>query len=451
MHQRIGQLGHFRLEHFRAQNGKHFAQQLQVHRTHRMDLRATLVKLGLLLRNARTHVADHRGIFSLQPFELHGLFGEVTLANVDDPPGFRTQIGDALCHGRTENFLPAAQHPLTQHVFELAQAALLQQGCVTGDLGDQALLGRNRNHPLGRDAQNFRGAALLALDLRLDLPGGTQLVPQGIDLVEHHQAVVVTTGFIDQMFPPDGQVGLGNAGIGPQDKHHGLGLRNQADGEFGFGTNGIEAGRVQNHQPLLEQGMGNVDQCMAPLGHFDHALCVHQRVVFGRLAVPEAQRPGVVLGDQARLCHFFQCQCQLLGIVDVEVDARPLLGRHAPLHQCLRLQPGFNGQQAKAGRHIRVVAHFGGAHGGAACAGGHDATPVTRKEDGVDHLGLAAGKFRNKCHHHLVGTYLGLQTPQAFFHCGIEQVMVLQPFSQQLQAQRKFTSPHTMLVKLIVE
>jgi len=29
--------------------------------------------------------------------------------------------------------------------------------------------------------------------------------------------------------------------------------------------------------------------------------------------------------------------------------------------------------------------------------------------------------------------------------------MVLQPFGQQLQAQRKFTSPHTMLVKLIVE
>ena len=197
--------------------------------------------------------------------------------------------------------------------------------------------------------------------------------------------------------------------------------------------------------------MGNIDERMAPARHFDHALRIHHGVVFRGLGIPEAEGAGLFLCHPNGFGDFLQGLGQLLGIVHIEIDAGPLLGRHAPFHQRLGLQAGLDREQAQAGGHLSVIAHLGGAHGGAACAGRHDAPAVARKKQGVDHLGLAARELGHKGHHHLVRAQLGLQAQQALFDAGIQQLVVFQPFGQQLQAQRKLTPPCAVLVKLIVE
>jgi hypothetical protein len=176
-----------------------------------------------------------------------------------------------------------------------------------------------------------------------------------------------------------------------------------------------------------------------------------QRVVFGRVLVPEAQGLGLVLGDAADLGDLLEGLASCAGIVDVEVDAVPLLGHHAPFHQRLRLQARFDGEQAQAGRDFGVVAQLGGAHRGAPGAGRHDAALVAGEEDRVDQLRLAARELGDEGHHDLVGAHLAFEPAQPLLDGAIEQVVVLQPFGQQLQAQGELAPPGAVLVELLVE
>ena len=82
----------------------------------------------------------------------------------------------------------AQQHAVAQRVFQQAQATAAQQFGVAIDLGHQALLRRYGQHLLRPHAQGFSDPDLLAIDLILDLLRRAELVPQGVDLVEHHQA-----------------------------------------------------------------------------------------------------------------------------------------------------------------------------------------------------------------------------------------------------------------------
>ena len=167
--------------------------------------------------------------------------------------------------------------------------------------------------------------------------------------------------------------------------------------------------------------------------------------------MPEAQGLGFVLADVPDLGDLLEGLGELRRVVDIEVHAGPLLGGHAPFHQRLRLQAGFDGQQAQAGRDVRVVAQFGRAHGGAAGAGGHDAALVAREEDGVDQFRLAARELGDEGDHDLVRAHLGFEAAQPLFDRGIEQVMVFEPLGQELQAQREFAPPRAVLVELFVE
>jgi hypothetical protein len=62
-------------------------------------------------------------------------------------------------------------------------------------------------------------------------------------------------------------------------------------------TNGIEARGIEDHQAVLQQGMGQVDERMAPLRNFHHAVGVLWRIFLGQLIVPEAQRARLVHAD----------------------------------------------------------------------------------------------------------------------------------------------------------
>ena len=121
-----------------------------------------------------------------------------------------------------------------------------------------------------------------------------------------------------------------------------MGLRDQTHCQLRLGTDGIKTGRIQNHQSLLEQGMGNVDQRVTPPWHFDKSIRSDQGVVRCVLVVPETQRSGLVLSDVSNFGHFLQRLCELRGVIDVQIDTGPLFWNRSPLHKRLSLQPGFN-------------------------------------------------------------------------------------------------------------
>ena len=190
---------------------------------------------------------------------------------------------------------------------------------------------------------------------------------------------------------------------------------------------------------------------MAPTRHFNHAFAIGQRIVRWRFIVPEAQSPGLLLGDPQCFRHLFHGPSQLVRIVDVQVNPRPFFGHHSPFHQRLRLQPGLDREQSQTRCKVRFVTQLGRAHRGATRTGGHDAPTIAGKEHRVDQFRLATGKFRDKGHHDLVGPNLPLQTLETVLQRGVKKVVVLHPVAQQLQAQAELAAPRAVLVELLIE
>ena len=287
--------------------------------------------------------------------------------------------------------------------------------------------------------------------MRLYLLWCAECIPKRVDFVEHHHPGFDAIALGDQVFAPDGQVGFGDARVCRQNKYDGMRLGNQADGQLGLCANGVEPRRVENDQALLEQRVGNVDQRVAPFRHFNQSVRADLRVIFGMVVVPKTQQTRIVNTHVTHLGNFLHGVCKLFRVIDVQINAGPFLGHHAPFHQRLAFQAGLDWQQPQARWNACVVAQLSRAHRGAPCARGHDAATITGEKDRVDQLRLAARKFRHKRDHHLVRAHLRLQAMQPLFHGRVEQVVILHPPGEQLEPQRELASPQAVLVKLIVE
>ena len=449
--QRLRQLREFRLEGLGAQLLEHVPQELEVDGAHGLDLGGAQVELALLLLDAVAHRLDHRGVLAPQAAQLGHLVVEVAVPDVDGARGFAAQAGHAVGHGRPQDRLPPAHDALGQGFLQHGQPAGFEQQVIGRDLGHQPLLCRHGDHPVQRNAQHLRGGAALALHLGLHLLCGVQGVPQGIDLVQHHQAAVHAVGRNGQVLPPDGQVGARHAGVRAQDEHHRVRLGNQVDRELGLCPHGVQPGRIQDDQALLEQGVGNVDDRVAPHGHLHQALRIRHWILVGQVVMPEPQRAGVLHADLAHFRDFFQGFGDLVRITDVQGDFLPAVGLDAPLRQALRLQPGFDGQQPKARGNAGLVSQLGGAHGGAPGTRGHDPAPIVGEEDGVDQLRFAAGELGDERHHDLVAADLLLEPVQALLHGGVHEVVRGHPVGQPLELLGELPPPDAVLVELLVE
>ena len=444
-------VGHLGLDGRTAQGLEHVLEQLDVHRPHRVDLLGAGIELALLLLDTPAHVGDHRSILPAQAAQLQHLVVEVTAADVQHPARLGAQAGNAGRHRRAQYLLALAQHTTGQHRLQLGQGAGAQQGVVMGDLGNQALLSRHRQHLVLCNAQHGSRRGALALDLRLHFAAHAQGIPQGVDLVEHHQPGGVVFRLGGQMLPPDGQVRAGHAGVCAQDKDNAMRLGQQTHRQFRLCTHGIQARGIQDHQPLAEQRVGDIDQRMPPGGDLHHSLRIGQGIVLGQLVMPEAQRTRFVQRDPARLRHLAQRGGQLLGVIHIQRDLGPLFRHQTPFGQGPGLQTCLDGQQPQAGRHASVITQLRGTHGGAPRAGRHDAPAVARKEDGVDQLGLAARELGHKSHHHLVGSHLRLQPLEPLLDGIVHQLVVAHPLRQLLEAQGKFPAPCAMQIQLAIE
>ena len=146
------------------------------------------------------------------------------------------------------------------------------------------------------------------------------------------------------MLSPDGKVRTRDTRVGPQDEDHGMRLRNQVDGQFRLGTYGIEARGIQDHQPLLEQGMRHIDQGVAPHGNLHQALCILCWILIRQFIMPKAHGPRIIDADTAYLRNFFERFCNLPGIMDIQGGFYPAIRFEPPFRQTMHLQAGFNRQ-----------------------------------------------------------------------------------------------------------
>src|SRR5206468_1319831 len=88
---------------------------------------------------------------------------------------------------------------------------------------------------------------------------------------------------------------------------------------------------------------------------------------------------------------------------------------------------------------------------GAPRARGHDATAVACKEDRVDQFGFAARELGNERDHDLAGSQLCLGVPQPLCNALIQQLVLVQPAGEPLEAVREIASPSAMLVELLIK
>ena len=357
-----------------------------MHRLDRADFSAPQLEILLLARDALAHLLQNSVALAPQALEFGVLLGQTTLARLKHAPHFGAQRANVLRNRAVQRRSVPTDHALGQSGFQGQQTASLKQVRIATDFGDQTLLCGHGQNVLRINTQSLCGAKLLHFDLGLYLLRAAEFVPQSVDFVEHHQLGAALVGVGPDVFLPNGKVRAGHASVGADDEHDRVGLVDEADGEFGLCTDGIEPGRVQNDQALFQKRVRKIDQRVAPFGHLHQALGVGGRVVLGRLAVPKAQGLRFLLRDLQGLGHPLKGVGELLGVVDVQIKGGPGLGRLAPVAQCLRLQAGLDGQEAQAGGQVWLVANFRGAHGGAPGTGGHDAPPVVGKEDGVDHF-----------------------------------------------------------------
>ena len=100
----------------------------------------------------------------------------------------------------------------------------------------------------------------LGIDFRLAF----EFVPQAIDLVHDDEPGAACTMNRGYVLTPDFNVGPGDAGVGRQQKEHGMRVGQHGERQFGLGADGVEPGRVEYDQALLEQRVGEVDEGMTP-------------------------------------------------------------------------------------------------------------------------------------------------------------------------------------------
>jgi len=310
---------------------------------------------------------------------------------------------------------------------QFSQTAALQQFAVAVDLRNQSLLRRHGEDLVLRQIERPGTGIDLPADLGADLLRRLEFVPQGVDLVENYDATLAAAASRRDVLAPDRQVGLGDAGIGSQDEQHRMRVRQQRQGQFGFGTDGIEAGRVENHQPLLKQRMREIDHRVPPAGNLDTTVLTASQ----QLGVAFGKRETEVLGNcrrypddvadvPQRLLHGF-------GGGGVDRHDPPLVGKSLVLTDAGLPFPGLDRQQFDRRRLAPVEQQLGRTHRRPAGGRRQNTVAVAGKEDGVDQFRFAARELGDECHLQTVLAQLVEQAGDATVRLRIVQLVVEQP------------------------
>ena len=272
----------------------------------------------------------------------------------------------------------------------------------------------------------------LTIDLAVDLVLVAQFVPQPVDLVQHHQPALVRAVLgRANVVVPDLDVRFGHAGVGGQDEQHGMRRGQHAEGQFRLGAEGVQARRVQDHQPLIKQRVRQVDDGMTPFRNVDQTI----------VARPQADL-GLVLGDVKahRLRRFARDGARFDDVLerfdhrgrrfDVERLDLPFFRQGLVFGDGGAVLACLDRQQLQARFRIPVVQQLGWAHGGAPGAGRQDALAEIGEEDGVDQLGLAARELGDEGDVELVVAQGSHDVIEALFGLRVAEVLSVQPTAQ---------------------
>ena len=334
--------------------------------------------------------------------------------------------------------------PAGQCLLERRQAALPEERVVAIDLGQQPFLRRHGKDLGGRDVEHRCRRGDLPVDLGIDGRLRLELVPQAVDLVQDHDpSGLLSRAVAGEIALPHVEIGLRHAGVGSEDEHDDLRAGQEAQRELGFRSDGVEPRRVEDHETLLQQRMGEVDDRVAPARHFDAILVAARHAVGGArpLFVLQSERPRKRDRHALDFRDPGESLAHLARVRQIERKRRPFVGVAPELVDRRVLEARLDRQQADGRRARRVVEKLGGAHRGAACRRGQQARPEVGEEDRVDELGFAAGELGDERHHepvlmqaleHLLDFEIDLR---------IGEVLLAQPLVQRGNAERQPLAP----------
>ena len=229
----------------------------------------------------------------------------------------------------------------------------------------------------------------------LDLPGDTfghgglvvQFVPENIYLVEGYEVRIALHCI--HMVGPDLEIRLGDTGVGCQHEKDGLCIGQRVQRQLGFHAQGVQSGRVQHHQSLLEQRMRKIDDGVAPYRYFDHL--IGRRFLSLRPGIIQTQFLRFADADLFRFGNFGQSLAHFLGGTQLQnMLCRPVHRRALVLGNGERGLARLDGQQLDAGPVFLVPPQFGRAHGRVTGRGGQETLLVIGKENRVQQFRLAA-------------------------------------------------------------
>ncbi|MCY1351268.1 hypothetical protein D9M69_375300 [compost metagenome] len=304
-------------------------------------------------------------------------------------------------HALLEQAFLLRDDALAEQVFQVLQLAALQQRGVVAHLGQQRLLGRQRQHFLRRQAELPGGGALHLGDGVLHEGIAGQVVPQHVDLVEHgEQAGLGVLVELADVVAPDFHVAGGHPGVGGEQEDDRLGVGQHRQGQLRLAAEGVEAGGVEDAQALAQQRMVEVDQRVAPGRH------QHQAGLAGAFQGVRVEAELDRLFDRHRLGlrHLGEGLDHVGRVAEVQGDVHPVPGNALELRDAGLGQARLDRQQADVGAfRARVEEQFGGAHGGAPGLRGQHALAVGGEEQAVDQLGLAARELADEGQGDVVG------------------------------------------------
>ena len=93
--------------------------------------------------------------------------------------------------------------------------------------------------------------------------------------------------------------------------------------------------------------MWNIDQRMAPHGHFNQTVNIWNWVLVRQIVMPETQSTGILNGNPPNFRYLFQGFRNLVRVVHVQCDLHPTLRLQTPICQTLHFEARFNGEAAE--------------------------------------------------------------------------------------------------------
>ena len=244
-------------------------------------------------------------------------------------------------HALFEQLLLLRDDALAEQCFQSGQLTAGEQGRVFTHLGEQCLLGRQRQYGVAVDAQMAGCLNTHALDGAGGECIAGEVVPEYVDLVhDGEQATfrLVVEGL--HMLLPDVEIAGGDAGVGRQQKDDRLGAGQHRQGQFRLATQGVQARRVENTQALAQQRVIEVDDGVAPGRHQHVAGCV------GSLQIVwvETQADGFLHRHAPAGRHLGEGLGHVVRIAGIQRNVHPMARRALELRDAGLGDPRFDRQ-----------------------------------------------------------------------------------------------------------